>query len=111
VSNVSLAFAVNKPALWIGYSLDGQDNVTVTGNTTLSGLTSGLHNVTVYVKDTFENTGASTTIIFSIAEEPEPSPTTLVVASAVSMAFIGVDLIVYFTKIKKNQSVNATKGS
>jgi len=94
-SNVSLAFAVNKPASWMGYSLDGQDNVTITGNTTLSGLSSGLHNITVYAKDTFENMGTSETITFSIAE---PFPTTLVIASVASAVVVGAGLLVYFRK-------------
>jgi hypothetical protein len=29
-NNVSLAVTVNEPVVWIGYSLDGEDNVTVT---------------------------------------------------------------------------------
>jgi N-acetylneuraminic acid mutarotase len=95
--NVSLAFAVNKPALWMGYSLDGQDNVTITGNTTLSGLTSGLHSITVYAKDKFENTGASETISFNIAE---PFPTMLVAAVAVAVAVGSVGVLVYFRKRK-----------
>jgi hypothetical protein len=98
-SNISLVFTVNKPTVWMGYSLDGQENVTVTSNTTLAELTSGLHNVTVYAKDAFENMGTSETIIFSIAKEPEPFPTTLVtVASGASVAIIGVGLLVYFKK-------------
>ena len=98
--NVSLTFTVNRPVVWTGFSLDGQDNVTITGNTTLYGLSSGLHNVTVYAKDAFENTGTSETIIFSIAEkpEPEPFPTTLVVASAVSVAIVGTGILIYFRK-------------
>lgn len=35
VNNVSLTFTISEPASWIGYSLDGQTNVTITGNTTL----------------------------------------------------------------------------
>ena len=105
--NVSLAFTVNKPVAWTGYSLDGQDNVTITGNITLSGLPSGLHNITVYAKDSFENTGTSETITLRITE---PFPTMFVAVAAVAGA-VGVGLIVYFTKIKKNQSINLTKGS
>jgi hypothetical protein len=98
-SNVSLTFTVNKPVVWMGYSLDGQETVTVTGNTTLAGLTNGSHNVTVYAKDTFENTDTSETIIFTIAEEPEPFPTELAITiSGASMAVIGVGLLVYFKK-------------
>jgi N-acetylneuraminic acid mutarotase len=97
-NNVSLAFTVSKPALWMGFSLDGKETVAVTGNTTIAELTSGLHNVTVYARDTFENTVASETVTFTIAK-PEPFPTTLVAtASGASVAIISVCLLVYFKK-------------
>jgi hypothetical protein len=93
-----LVFTVNKPVNWTGYSLDGQDNITISGNTTISGLSNGLHNVTVYAKDEFENTGASETISFSVEV---PFPTTLVAAaSAATIAVVGVGLLVYFRKRK-----------
>jgi hypothetical protein len=96
-SNVSLAFTVNKPAVWLGYSLDGQETVTVTGSTTIAGLTNGLHNITVYAKDTFENTGVSETVYFSVEV---PFPTTLVIAPIASVAVIGAVLAIYFKKRK-----------
>jgi N-acetylneuraminic acid mutarotase len=99
-SSVSLAFTVNKPAVWMGYSFDGQENVTINGNTTISGLTSGLHNVTVYARDELENTGASETITFGV-EAPEPFPTTLVIAPIASVVVVGVGLLIYFRKRRK----------
>ena len=96
--NVSLAFTVNKPAVWMGYSLDGQDNVTITGNITLSWLSNSLHNVTIYAEDTFRNEGASETITFNV-EVPEPFPTTLVAAASIAaVVVVGVGLLVYFMK-------------
>jgi hypothetical protein len=103
-THISLSFALNKLVVWLGYSLDGQENVTITGNTILSGLSSGLHNVTVYAKDEFGNMGTSATVTFTVAEEPEPSQTTLVaVASGASVAVIGIGigLLVYFKKRKR----------
>jgi N-acetylneuraminic acid mutarotase len=105
MSSVPLTFAVNKPTPWIGYSLDGQAKVTITGNTTLTGLSNGLHNLTVYANDTFGNAGASETITFSISQ-PEPFPTTLVVASTASVAVVCVGILVYFTKFKKTNEKN-----
>jgi hypothetical protein len=97
-SNVTLAFTVNKPAHWTGYSLDGQDNVTINGNTTISGLENGVHSVTVYAKDAFENTSASETVTFNIEV---PFPTILVATvSIVSVAVVGVGLLLYFKKRK-----------
>jgi hypothetical protein len=96
--SVSLAFAVNKPASWVGYSLDGQDNVTVTDNITLSGLPNGSHNVTVYARDAFGNTGVSETASFTIAE---PFPTVPVAASSVAVvASVSAGVIVCFKKRK-----------
>jgi len=97
-SSVSLVFTVNKPVSWMGYSLDGQDNVTITGNTTISGLTNGVHNLTLYAKDTFENTGASETVSFSVEA---PFPATLVVAPVASVVVIGAVLAIYFKKRKR----------
>jgi parallel beta-helix repeat protein len=96
-SSVSLAFTVNKPTQWVGYTLDGQETITVTGNTTIAGLSNGLHNITVYAKDTFENAGASETVYFSV---DVPFPTTLVVAPVAGVAVIGAVLAIYLKKRK-----------
>jgi hypothetical protein len=61
-----LNFTVNEPTSWIGYSLDYQDNVTTTGNTTLTGLRNRSHNVTVYATDLAGNTGSSERVYFCI---------------------------------------------
>ncbi|MGD6850636.1 MAG: Kelch repeat-containing protein, partial [Candidatus Bathyarchaeia archaeon] len=58
-STVPLVFYVDKAVDWVGYSLDGQGNVTVAGNFSLSGLSGGSHSVTVYANDTYGNMGAS----------------------------------------------------
>jgi N-acetylneuraminic acid mutarotase len=100
VSSVPLTIAVDKPISWMQHSLDGQDNVTIEGNTTLTNLPNGLHNVTVYAKYTEGSIGASENIVFSI-DAPEPFPTTLVLtASGASLAIAGVGLLVYLRKRK-----------
>jgi hypothetical protein len=102
-SNVTLCFAVNETTSQISYNLDGRDNVTVAGNTTLADLNIGVHNVTVYAWDKFGNVGASELVVFTIAEpEPEFSPTTLVVIASVTLlAVVGIGLLFYFKKRKK----------
>jgi hypothetical protein len=96
-SNVTLDFAVDNSAFLFKYSLDGGANVTVRGNTTLTELAYGHHNITVYAMDRLGNIGASETIYFTIAE---PFPTTLVIASVVAVAVVGISLLVYFKKCK-----------
>jgi len=56
-SDVLLNFTVNETTDWMGYCLDGQANVTVTGNTTLTDLPDGTHLLKVYVNDTCGNMG------------------------------------------------------
>jgi hypothetical protein len=97
-----LNFTVNEPVSQLTYSLDGQKNVTIAGNTTLANLPYGEHNVKVYATDNVGNIGSSETITFTIAEpEPEPFPTTLVVASVVTVTVISIGLLVYFKKRKR----------
>ena len=103
-SDVSLDFMVDGSFSEIEYSLDGQSNVTINGNTTLTGLPNGDHNITVYATDQFGNAGASETINFTIAvPEPESFPTILVAvtASVTSLAIVGVGLLIYFKKRKR----------
>jgi len=101
--DVPLNFTVNELVSQIAYSLDGQENVTVAGNTTLTGLSPGEYNVTVYAQDLAGNVGASETIYFNIAEEPEPEsfPTTLVIALVATVVFVGVGILLYFKKRKR----------
>ena len=105
-ADLPLDFTISTPVSWIGYSLDGQDNVTIAGNTTLTGLSNGAHNVTVYAKDNARNLGASETVTFTVAQT---SPTnqlisagtvasvTAIVASA---AAVTAGFIFYFKKRK-----------
>jgi len=100
VDHVDLTFTVSEPTSWIGYSLDGRTNVTIDGNTTLSGLSTGSHWLVVYVNDTDGKTGTSKTIHFTVAQQPEPFPITWIVAAAV-IAIGAATFVVYFKKIKK----------
>ena len=95
-SEIALIFTVSEPASWTGYSLDGQENITISGNTTLTGLTDGPHNLIVYANDAAGNIGASETVYFSVKV---PFPTTLVAtASAALVTVVVVGLLVYFRK-------------
>ena len=67
VPPIPLTFTVNETTSWIGYSLDGQANVTITGNTNLAGLSLGPHSVVVYANDTAGNMGSSETVHFEVA--------------------------------------------
>ncbi len=80
-TDIKLIFTVNEPVSWMGYSLNGQDNTTISGNVTLAVLPEGSHNLIVYARDIVGNTGASETFCFVIA----PFPTVLVVGVVVTI--------------------------
>lgn len=101
--DVPLTFAVSELVSQISYSLDGCDNVTIVGNTTLTELPNGGHNVIVYAKDRAGNIGVSRTVFFNVVK-PEPLelfPATIVVASIAAIAIIGAGILAHFKKIKK----------
>jgi len=110
-NDLSLNFTMDEPTSWIGYCLDGKANITIAGNATLNGIANGSHSIVVYANDTAGNMRASEPVLFTVAKEsePEPFPTTLVVAPITSMAVVGVGLLVYFKKRNHAEITNKTK--
>jgi len=75
-NNIPLIFTINEPVSWVGYSLDNQANTTIFGNTTLTGLSNGSNNLTLYAFDAAGNIGKSGTVLFAIdTSTPSPIPT------------------------------------
>ena len=99
-ADVPLTLTLNEAVSEVAYSLDGQENMTIAGNTTLTNLPYGKHSLTVFATDEVGNTGASETIFFTIEEPPELFPETMVIAPIASVAFVGAGLLVYFKKRK-----------
>jgi hypothetical protein len=65
-SDVLLTFTVNDQTSLLSYTLDNQQAMVITGNTTLTGLTVGAHNLTVYARDSAGLVETSETIPFTI---------------------------------------------
>lgn len=57
---------LNGPSSWMAYSLDGQDNVTITGETELPELSGGSHFLTVYARDIYGMMTRSNTVFFTV---------------------------------------------
>ncbi|XHH10177.1 MAG: Kelch repeat-containing protein [Candidatus Bathyarchaeia archaeon] len=92
--NVPLTFAADKLASRISYSLDGKENVTITGNITLTGLTNGNHTLIINAKDEFGN-DVSETINFKV-EAPEAFSISFVLGFfGVSVGLAVLGLFVY----------------
>ena len=99
-TSVGLNFTVSEETSWVGYSLDGLSNVTLSNEeTTLSNLPYGLHSITIYAIDADGNSGDSETVYFTIAEETgtsqsEAFPTwILVVITVIAVAVIILSLL------------------
>ena len=86
--------------------------VTYSGNLLLSNLSKGNHSITVYRGYQYQGINKRyavdtyATAFFTIDDPPkpkqsEPSPTTLVVASVITIAIVGIGLLVYFKKRKR----------
>lgn len=68
--DIPLRFTVNKAVPWMAYSLDNRANSTISGNTTLTRLIEGSHNLVVYVKDADGNSYSSDWVYFKVASTP-----------------------------------------
>ena len=107
-TELQLTFAINETILSANYLLDNRGGnasqylIGLMGNTTLTGLSNGIHKLTVTVWT--ERGLASQSIFFTVAQETEnqqPFPTLLVVAVTVTVfAVVAVSLLVYFKKRK-----------
>jgi hypothetical protein len=99
--NVPLDLIVSQPVSWLGYSLDSQTNVTISGNTTIN-LSQGTHSLTVYGNTTQGVSACSETIFFNV-NSPESFPTVPVatVATVSIGTVVTVGALIYWKKRKR----------
>ena len=119
-TDVPFNFTVSEDISWLGYSLDGKANVTITdsviktqqsgqGNyyTVLTGLSEGSHSLIVYATDATGHTCESQTIHFAITQEkqpqetepktnPPPFPTALIATAFVSVVAVSAVLLLFY---------------
>ncbi|MFA5365984.1 MAG: hypothetical protein WC325_12445, partial [Candidatus Bathyarchaeia archaeon] len=67
---VQLAFTVDEPVTWTGYSLDNAEVVPCNENTVITGLSNGAHRLVVYANDTASTVGVSETVYFTVQTVP-----------------------------------------
>ena len=98
---IPLNFTVNENISKVAYSLDGKDNVTIAGNCTLTGLSVGAHNLTVYAWNSAD-VGSSQTANFAIANtaSPETLQEALLMIIVVSALVMG-GFLFYFKNRKR----------
>ena len=105
-NNVLFNFTVDKTTSWTGYSFDGQQNITVTGNFTIANMTNGLHDLAIYANDTFGNMGVQTSnfnvnLINSTAKTFPITSQTLVVIVIVAVIVVIVASLLLFIRHRK----------
>jgi hypothetical protein len=106
--DVPLNFTVNENSCQLTYSLDGKENVTIAGNTTLTGLSNGTHNLIVYARDDFGNIGSSKEVNFDISnlaltspQSPETLPIGLyAIAFTAIMVVVAGGILAYSVRAK-----------
>jgi hypothetical protein len=100
-SDVPLTFEMNLPFQEAKYSLDQNNNLTLDANTTLTGLSNGLHTVTVYANNVIDNSETSLTVAFTV-EKPGPFPwLPIAVLSVAVAAVVAVAAITYLKKRRR----------
>ncbi len=100
---IALDFVIDKRPTWIGYSLDGQNNITITGNTTLTNLKTGTHSITIYTTDFYQNTGASKTIDFKFSQA---FPTAIVIALISAIVSVVVVYLILYRKYRRPRRIS-----
>lgn len=99
---VLLSYTVNKPVVWIGYSIDGKPNVTISEPTRLTGLSQGSHRITLYANDSAGNMGVSNTVYFSIDSQPP----LLTIINPANKSYDSTDIPLQFTVDDVNASLS-----
>ena len=111
-TDIPLDFTINEQASKTSYCLDGGNDTAIDGNTTLTALSLGAHNLTVSAVDKAGHVGTSRTAYFNIINETQtapqplkPQPTTIAAAFSASAAAAGFGLgvIVYLKKHKHKE--------
>ncbi|MEM3377547.1 MAG: hypothetical protein QW674_01195 [Candidatus Bathyarchaeia archaeon] len=90
VGAVQLVFTVDRPVVWMAYSLNSHARRPVDGNVTLAGLGEGAYALTVYATDAFGNTAASETVHFTVAN---PAKAALLQAIAIIVPVLAVVIV------------------
>ena len=109
-ANVSLVFSSDKNTTWTQYSLDGQQNITVTGgNTTVTDLSNGTHKIAIYANDTYGNIGKQE-ITFTI-NKPQQNPTNttnIIIAISAAASILAISVVVFMYRRREKFRTNRT---
>ena len=107
-STIPVVFTVDKNITSSSYNLDGQQNVTIVGNTTIANVPNGFHHLTIFANDTYGNIG-SQTANFSV-QKPQMeifgNTITIMVIAVPTALFISIVGLLLFRKHQKSASLS-----
>jgi hypothetical protein len=104
LESVPLVFTVNERTSWTGYSPNNTGNVTISGNTTVTGLVDGSYRIVVYANDTSNNMGSSVTSFIVLITH---DVAILALDASATQVYVGETL--YVTALVRNEgTVNET---
>jgi|WetSurMetagenome_2_1015567.scaffolds.fasta_scaffold319506_1 hypothetical protein len=104
-TDIPLSFVISKPASTMTYSLDGHRNTTITGNTTLTRLSAGTHNINIYAWDPAGTVG-SQTANFTVAKQTQPqqqTPFFIIVVVSLTSSIILIAIGLLFWKKRRHR--------
>ena len=105
-TDIPLNFITSEPVSKICYSIDNTDNTTINGNITLTDLSNGKHNITLYAWDNSGNIGVSSTIDFSVNVQEKQSMMSIIFPAIVAPIAMGIIIAALWIIIKKMNHKN-----
>jgi N-acetylneuraminic acid mutarotase len=91
--NIQIDYKVNKVVSWVSYSLDNNQNVTLTKNTSfVDNIPDGSHSIVLFAKDSLGNIGTSQTVHFTI----DNAAPTIIILTPITQTYNTADIILTF---------------
>jgi hypothetical protein len=110
--NITVFFSASEEIPRATYSLDGNEKVALSNGTIITGMSEGMHNLTVYAEDVFGDEGTSETIAFRVGPDPsttpplaEAYPLALIASVSVLVVIVIIGLLLYFRKRFKKSGI------
>lgn len=111
-TTLPITFVTDEPTSWIGYCIDGKENVTIAGNTTLAELNNGQHSLIIFANDTAGNMASSKLVDFVVKSLPSTvasnTPTSILNSSSAQQSTIKPSQTASPTRLEETSETNST---
>jgi hypothetical protein len=107
-TSANLNFTVDEPFSKLTYNIDNQANATITGNTTLTDLPYGTHNLTIFTTNLAGNLGFET-VVFTIPTSTSGSPyrflTSIIIIAIIFAIITAITVLAIFRRHRKQSNI------